>query len=117
GLVLSTPLTVCLAVLGKHVSRLSYLEVLLGDEPALEDDLMLYQRLLSGDEDEAHEILERRFRAMPRGRVFDEVVIPALLLAETARARNEISDADHQHVLRAIRLLVAAVPTTSDPAE
>ncbi len=117
GLVLSTPLTVCLAVLGKHVSRLSYLEVLLGAEPALEDDLMLYQRLLSGDEDEAHEILERRFRAMPRAQVFDEVVVPALLLAETARARNEISDADHQHVLRAIRLLVAAVPTTASADE
>ena len=118
GLVLSTPLTVCLAVLGKHVSRLSYLEVLLGDEPALEDDQMLYQRLLSGDEDEAYEILDRRFRTMPRGRVFDEVVIPALLLAEAARARNEISDADHQHVLRAIRLLVAAaVPTTIGPDE
>ncbi len=117
GLVLSTPLTVCLAVLGKHVSRLSYLEVLLGDEPALGDDLMLYQRLLSGDEDEAHEILDRRFRTMPRGRVFDEVVVPALLLAEAARARNEISDADHQHVLRAIRLLVAAVPAAASHDE
>lgn len=110
GLVLSTPLTVCLAVLGKHVSRLSYLSVLLGDEPALEDDLMLYQRLLSGDEDEAHEILDKRFRAMSRGRVFDEVVVPALLLAESARARNEISEGDHQHVLRSIQSLVEVVP-------
>ena len=110
GLVLSTPLTVCLAVLGKHVSRLSYLSVLLGDEPALEDDLMLYQRLLSGDMDEAHDILDKRFRVMSRGRVFDEVVVPALLLAERARARNEISEGDHQHVLRAIRSLVEVVP-------
>jgi predicted PurR-regulated permease PerM len=110
GLVLSTPLTVCLAVLGKHVSRLSYLSVVLGDEPALEDDLMLYQRLLSGDIDEAHDILDKRFRVMSRGRVFDEVVVPALLQAESARARNEISEGDHQHVLRAIRALVEAVP-------
>jgi predicted PurR-regulated permease PerM len=108
GLVLSTPMTVCLAVLGKHVPRLSYLAVLLGDEPALEDDLVIYHRLLSGDEEEAQEILEKRFRAAPRGQVFDEVVIPALLLAGRERARNEISDADHQHVLRAIRSLVEA---------
>jgi predicted PurR-regulated permease PerM len=110
GLLLSTPLTVCLAVAGKHVSNLSYLSVLLGDEPALEDDLVLYQRLLSGDEEEAHEILERRFRATPRGQVFDQVVIPALLLAGRERARNEISEADHQHVLRAIRSLVETAP-------
>ena len=90
--------------------RLSYLAVLLGDEPALEDDLVLYQRLLSGDEEEAQEILDKRFRAMPRGQVFDEVVIPALLLAGRDRARNEISEADHQYVLRTIRALVDVVP-------
>ncbi len=110
GLVLSTPLTVCLAVLGKQVPRLSYLAVLLGDEPALEDDLVLYQRLLSGDEDEAQDILDRRFRTMTRGQVFDQVVIPALLLADRDRARNEISEADHQYVLRTIRAMVDAVP-------
>src|SRR4029079_16319735 len=81
GLVLSTPLTVCLAVLGKHVPRLSYLAVLLGDEPALEDDVVIYHRLLSGDEEEVQEILDKRFAAGPRTQVFDEVVIPALLHA------------------------------------
>jgi predicted PurR-regulated permease PerM len=109
GLVLSTPLTVCLAVLGKHVSRLSYLAVLLGDEPALEDELVLYQRLLSGDEEEAQEILDKRFRAMPRGQVFDEVVIPALLFAGRDRGRNEITDVDYQYVVRTIRALVDAI--------
>jgi predicted PurR-regulated permease PerM len=113
GLVLSTPLTVCLAVLGKHVPRLSYLAVVLGDEPALEDELVLYQRLLSADEEEAQEILDKRFRAVPRGQVFDEVVIPVLLLASRDRARNEISEADYQYVLRTIRALVDAGP---DPA-
>jgi predicted PurR-regulated permease PerM len=110
GLVLSTPLTVCLAVLGKHVPRFSYLAVLLGDEPALEDNLVLYHRLLSGDEEEAQEILDKRFRASPRGQVFDEVVIPALLLAGRDRARNELSETDHQDVLRTIRALVDVVP-------
>jgi predicted PurR-regulated permease PerM len=106
GLVLATPLTVCLAVLGKHVPRLSYLAVLLGDEPALEDALVLYHRLLSGDEEEAEEILRKRFRASPRGQVFDDVIIPALLLAGRDRVRLEISEVDHQGVLRTIRDLV-----------
>jgi predicted PurR-regulated permease PerM len=110
GLVLSTPLTVCLAVLGKHVPRLSYLEVLLGDAPPLEDELVLYHRLLSGDEEEAQEILDKRLHASPRGKVFDEVVIPALLLAGRDRARNEISESDHQEILRTIRALVDAAP-------
>jgi hypothetical protein len=110
GLVLSTPLTVCLAVLGKHVPRLAFLEVLLGDQPALEDQLVLYHRLLSGDEDEAQEILDKRLNAAPRAQVFDEVVIPALLLADRDRARGEISESDHQHVLRTIRAFVDAVP-------
>jgi predicted PurR-regulated permease PerM len=117
GLVLSTPLTVCLAVLGKHVPRLSYLAVLLGDEPALEDSLVFYHRLLSGDEEEAQEILDRRFRASTRGQVFDQVVIPALLLADRDRARDEISDAEHQDVVRSIRALVDTVPEASgEPA-
>ncbi|MEA2700387.1 MAG: hypothetical protein QOI66_4658 [Myxococcales bacterium] len=106
GLVLATPMTVCLAVLGKHVPRLSYLAVLLGDEPALEDALVLYHRLLSGDEEEAEEILRKRFRVSSRGQVFDEVVIPALLLAGRDRVRLEISEIDHQGVLRTIRDLI-----------
>jgi predicted PurR-regulated permease PerM len=110
GLVLSTPMTVCLAVLGKHVPRLSYLAVLLGDEPALEDELVLYQRLLAGDEDEAQDILEKSLRASSPGPVFDDVVVPVLLFAARDRARHEISELDYQTVLRAIRVLVDAAP-------
>lgn len=117
GLVLSTPLTVCLAVLGKHVPRLSYLAILLGDEPALEDHLILYHRLLSGDEDEAQEIVDRRLHATSRGLVFDEVIVPALLLADQDRARHEISEADHQYVLRAIRGLLGAAPEAGGAPE
>jgi predicted PurR-regulated permease PerM len=116
GLVLSTPLTVCLAVLGKHVPRLSYLAVMLGDEQPLEDNLVLYHRLLSGDEEEAQEILDKRFRASPRGQVFDEVVIPALLLAGRDRARNEISETDHQGVLRNLRALLDVPPEVAADA-
>jgi predicted PurR-regulated permease PerM len=110
GLVLSTPMTVCLAVLGTHVPRLSYLAVLLGDQPALEDEVVIYHRLLSGDVEEAQEILDKRFRAAPRAQVFDEVIIPALLLAGRDHARDEITDADHQQVVATIRALVDLGP-------
>ena len=116
GLVLSTPMTVCLAVLGKHVPRLSYLAVLLGDEPALEDELVLYQRLLAGDEDEAQDILEKSLRTSSPGPVFDEVVVPVLLFAARDHVRHEISELDHQAVLRAIRALVDAVPAAAAAA-
>jgi len=111
GLVLSTPLTVCLAVLGKHVPRLSSLAVVLDDLPALEDQVVLYHRLLSGDEEEAQEILYKRFREKTRAQVFDEIIIPALLLADRDRARGEISESDHQHVVRTIRDLVDPPPS------
>ena len=117
GLVLSTPLTVCLAVLGKHVPRLSYLAVMLDDQPALEDQLVLYHRLLSGDEEEAQEILDKRFREKTRAQVFDEIVIPALLLADRDRARGEISESDHQHVVRTIRALADTAPDASRESE
>jgi predicted PurR-regulated permease PerM len=113
GLVLSTPLTVCLAVLGKHVPRLSSLAVVLDDQPALEDEVVLYHRLLSGDEEEAQDILNKRFREKTRAQVFDEIIIPALLLADRDRARGEVSESDHQQVVRTIRALADAPPGAS----
>jgi hypothetical protein len=119
GLVLSTPLTVCLAVLGKHVARLEFLSVLLSDEPALETELVLYQRLLAGDQDEIHDILDKQFRALPRSHVFDQVIVPALTLAGRDRARMEINEADHNYLLRTARALVDGSrgdsPTPSSP--
>ena len=106
GLVLSTPLTVCLAVLGKHVPRLEFLAVLLGDEPALETDISFYQRLLAGDEDEASEIVEQQLQTTSREQVFDEMLVPTLLLAERDRVREAISESKQQFVLRATRDIV-----------
>ena len=57
GLVLSSPLTVCLVVLGKYVPQLEFLDVLLGDEPALDPDVSYYQRLLARDQDEAAQLV------------------------------------------------------------
>ncbi len=103
GLLLSTPLTVCLAVLGRQVPRLEFLAVLLSDEPALEAELAFYQRLLARDEDEAAEILERRLASTPTDEALDGLVVPALLMAERDRARGDLTEPDHQNMLRSLR--------------
>jgi hypothetical protein len=107
GLVLSTPLTVCLAVLGRQVSQLEVLAVLLGDEPALEAEIALYQRLLARDEDEAAAILDRHLRATPGAQALDEIVVPVLAAAARDRGREILSEGDEQELLRTLRALVA----------
>lgn len=117
GLVLSTPLTVCLAVIGKHVPRLEALAVLLGDDPPLAAELTFYQRLLAGDDDEAGDILEKRLRVGSREQVFDEVLIPALVRAERDRAREEIAESDLDYFVQSTRAHVDRLidrPTTKD---
>lgn len=94
GLILATPLTVCLAVLGRHVPPLEFLYVLLGDEPVLTPDVRYYQRLLAMDEDEAAEVAETVLREKSLTEVYDSVIIPALNLAEQDRHENRL-DADH----------------------
>ena len=94
GLILSTPLTVCLAVLGRHVPPLEFLYVLLGDEPALTPEVRYYQRLLAMDEDEAAEIVEDALKEKNLTGVYDSVIIPALSLAEQDRHENRL-DRDH----------------------
>ncbi len=94
GLILSTPLTVCLAVVGRHVPPLEFLYVLLGDEPVLTPDVRYYQRLLAMDEDEAAEIVDDVLKEKSVTEVYDSVILPALSLAEQDRHENRL---DHEH--------------------
>ncbi|HEX3682777.1 MAG TPA: AI-2E family transporter [Bryobacteraceae bacterium] len=94
GLILATPLTVCLAVLGRHVPPLQFLYVMLGDEPVLTPEVRYYQRLLAMDEDEAAEIAEDALKEKSLAEVYDSVIIPALGLAEQDRHENRL-DRDH----------------------
>jgi predicted PurR-regulated permease PerM len=93
GLLLSTPLTVCLVVLGRHVPQLAFFDVLLGDEPALSPELRFYQRLLARDPDEATELAEEYLEDEPLEKLYDGVVIPALGLAEQDRLRGSLDRA------------------------
>jgi hypothetical protein len=88
GLILSTPLTVCLILLGRYVPQLNFLEILLGDEPVLSPQAHFYQRLLALDDEEARKIADKYLKENPLGNLYDSVLIPALSLAEQDRHMN-----------------------------
>jgi predicted PurR-regulated permease PerM len=90
GLIISTPLTLCLVVLGRHIEGLESFEVLLGDRPALTPTESLYQRMLAGDPDEAEEQAERYLADQPLSSYYDEVVLEALRLAANDVSRGTI---------------------------
>jgi predicted PurR-regulated permease PerM len=90
GLVLCTPLTVCLVVIGRHVPRLGFLTVLLGDEPVLTPDTRYYQRLLAMDHEEAKRVLEGYLEHKPLEDLYDLVLVPALGLSERDRHRERL---------------------------
>jgi hypothetical protein len=98
GLVLSVPLTVVLAVVGKHIPQFEALAVLLGDEPALEAHETFYQRLLAGDVDEAAALLDEQLAKNGRSATYDRLLIPALALAEHDRHRGDLDEADKEFV-------------------
>jgi hypothetical protein len=106
GLVLATPLTVCLVVLSKYVPELEFIVVLMGDEPVMEIDVRLYQRLLAMDQDEASELVEQCLREHPADEVYDAMLIPALGHARRDRAHGRLADEDWHFLVRATREIV-----------
>jgi len=103
GLLLATPLTVCLIVLGKHLPALGFIVVLMGDRPVIEAKARYYQRLLARDQDEAVDIVEACVNADGRESVYDAVLLPALYYAKQDRDRGLLSEGDAQFVGQATR--------------
>jgi predicted PurR-regulated permease PerM len=91
GLLLATPLTVCLVVLGKHIGALQFIDVLLGDEPALEPEERFYQRVLAGDATEAADQAEKDLKDTSLSTYYDTVAMKALLLAQADAAHGKLS--------------------------
>jgi predicted PurR-regulated permease PerM len=106
GLVLSTPLTVCLVVMGHYVPSLNFLNVILGDEPVLAPHSKYYQRLLAADQNEAKQILENCLKEKPLEEVYSSVIIPALSLAEQDRHRHELDDETQTFIYQSTREIV-----------
>ena len=90
GLVLATPLTVCLVVLGRHVERLEFLDVMFGDRPALSPPEIFYQRMLAGDPTEAAEKAEEFLKERSLASYYDEVALKGLQLAQADAKRNAL---------------------------
>ena len=90
GLVLATPLTVCLVVLGRHVERLEFLDVMLGDRPALSPPEIFYQRMLAGDPTEASEKAEEFLKERSLSSYYDEVALKGLQLAQADAERGAL---------------------------
>lgn len=103
GLLLATPLTVCLLVIGKHVPELSFLDTLLGNEPVFEPKKRVYQRLLAGDQEEAAELVEGFLEHMPLVEIYDTVLVPALALAEIDWHRGDLNESRHKFILQSLR--------------
>jgi predicted PurR-regulated permease PerM len=106
GLVLSTPLTVCLVVLGRYVPQLKFLHILLGDEPVLTPEAQFYQRLLAADHREARQVLEDHLEGKSLLELYDSVVIPALGLAERDRHQNDLDEAVERFICQSTRELI-----------
>jgi predicted PurR-regulated permease PerM len=106
GLVLATPLTVCLVVIGRYVPELEAITVLLGNEPALPEDTRVYQRLLAGDADDALRLTEAQLRKTSMEQVHREVLLPALLMAEHDHHRGAISGELLQSIRSAMNDLI-----------
>jgi predicted PurR-regulated permease PerM len=106
GLVLSTPLTVCLSVMGRHSPQFEFLNVLLGDEQVLSPSVIFYQRLLALDQQDALGVLESLSRDKPLIAVFDEIVIPALAMAERDRHTGQLDGKREDFILQSINEFV-----------
>jgi predicted PurR-regulated permease PerM len=114
GLILSTPLTLCLVVMGRHVKKLEFLDILLGDRPPLTLTETLYQRILAGDADEAQDHAEIILKERSLGTYYDEIVIKAMRLAASDAERGMIDREQLDQVNKTIKVLVHGLDLYQD---
>jgi predicted PurR-regulated permease PerM len=117
GLILSTPLTLCLVVMGRHVKSLEFFDVLLGDRPALTNVESLYQRILADDPDEALAQAENLLGQRSLGEYYDEVVLPALRLAAEDWERGRLADGRARRMARAMMTVIGDLADYARPDE
>jgi predicted PurR-regulated permease PerM len=119
GLVLATPLTVCLVVLGRHVERLEFLDVMFGDRPALSPPEIFYQRMLAGDPTEAAEKAEEFLKERSLASYYDEVALKGLQLAQADAERGALDQDRLTKIREAVREFAADISENDDqhPAE
>ncbi|MEO5894855.1 MAG: AI-2E family transporter [Vicinamibacterales bacterium] len=125
GLLMATPLTVCLVVVGKHVPGLEFVGTLMADTPALAPEYGYYQRLLARDQSEAADLIDRHIKTERPETVYDSLMLPALNYAERDRLEGRLSpdeegaliDMTRELISDAAEAISARMPKPSPPAE
>jgi predicted PurR-regulated permease PerM len=106
GLVLSTPLTVCVLVLGNYVPGMSYLSMLLGSQPVLEPPAQLYQRMLSMESEDMLDLAQKHIAEHSLQEFYEDVFVPALLLSEQDRHSGSLPEVRQRFIFQSSRELV-----------
>ena len=106
GLILSTPLTVCVVVLGRYVPQFSFLHTLLGDEEVLGPEAQIYQRLLAMDQPEAHAIVDRFLKEKTLVEFYDSVLIPTLNMVEEDRHKGALEKTREEFLFLSINEMI-----------
>ena len=116
GLILSMPLTLCLVVLGRHVKHLQFIDVLLGDKPALTPAESFYQRMLAGDADEALDQAETLLKERRLLAYYDEVALPGLGMAANDSVRGVLTAEQLEHIREATTGVIMDLAGHETPA-
>jgi predicted PurR-regulated permease PerM len=106
GLLLSTPLTLCLVVLARHVDRLQFIDVMLGDQPALTPQQAAYQRMLTGDPMEAIEQARAFLKEGTVAAYYDEILLGALRLAQADAELGRLDDVRLENIFKTVSEIV-----------
>ena len=117
GLLLSTPITACLVVLGRHVESLNFIEMLLGDKPPLSPVQSFYQRILASDPDEVTFQAESLLKDMTLLDYYEQIALPALALAQTDVARGVMDRGRQVEICESVELVVADLADHTDVRE
>ena len=117
GLILATPLTMCLVVLGRHVDRLKFLDVMFGDEPALKPEELTYQRMLAGDPMEVAEQAQTILKDTPLLAYYENVLIEALKLAQADADRGLLDGERKQRIRDVVAEVLDDLETHEDAPE
>jgi predicted PurR-regulated permease PerM len=117
GLILSTPLTLCMVVLGRHVDRLEFIDVLLSDRPALTAVEAFYQRVLAGDPDDAVEHAEPLLREQSLTEYYDRAAIAGLRMAAVDAVRGVMDPAEIERVRATVRALIEELNSYVDEGD
>lgn len=115
GLIVATPLTTCLVVLGKHVPALGFIDTLLGNEPVLSPHSRLYQRLLAMDADDAGEEVDAYRQEHTLTETFDELLLPTLALSERDRESGNLTPERSEFIRTTMNELVEELSDQEEP--